>query len=131
MKKEQLLTDVERAKSEAKRYQALAKQQHAFLLQTEAVFRRTGKEQIHQFSAGDIFLMPQPLPMDEDDNVEEWDIGTAVANPYVVDSFPFEPNVPARRSSQECPMDELREETFEDLVEARRPVSRAPPLLNF
>lgn len=130
-KKEELHSDVEQAKSEAKRYQALAKQQHAFLLQTEAIFLRTGREQIHRFPAGDVFLMPQPLPMDDEDKVEEYDIGTAVANPYVVDSFPFEPNVLARRSSQECPMEELPEETFEDLVEARRPVSRAPPILNF
>merc|ERR1719235_1939115 len=125
--RDQLKAECSKMKADAKRYEALAKSQHAFFLQTEAIFQRTGQEKIQRFPAGDVFVMPQPLPLDEDEKGEEWDIGTAVANPYVVDSWPFEPNVLARRCQHEQSLEEVTEETFEDLVEARRPAPKIPP----
>jgi len=108
------------AKAEAKRYQALVKQQHAFFMQADTIYCRSGVGRLHRFPSGEVFLVPQPLPMD-DDKAESWDVGTSIANPYEVDSWPFEPNVLARRSPKECPMDNVPEETLEDLLEAQRP----------
>jgi hypothetical protein len=119
--------DLEIAKAEAVRYKNLAKQQNAFFLQTRTIYdQERGPERISRFPAGDIFLVPEPLPMD--DAKAECDIGTSIANPYEVDSWPFEPNVLARRCSQECPMDQVQEETLEDLVDAQRP-GRTNPFL--
>lgn len=109
------------AKAEGKQYRALAKQQHAFFMQADTIYCRSGVERMHRFPAGEIFLVPQPLPMDEEKACDSWDVGTAFANPYECDSWPFEPNVLARRTSKECPMDNVAEETFEELMEAQRP----------
>ena len=43
-----------------------------------------------------------------------------VANPYVCDSWPFEPNVLAKRTPQESAMPTFEEETEEELREAER-----------
>lgn len=127
-KHEQISKELERAKADAKRYEALAKQQHAFFMQADTIYCRGGVERIQRFVAGEVFLVPQPLPMDEE-KVESWDVGTAIANPYEVDSWPFEANVLARRCPKECPMDGLPEETFEDLLEAQRP-GRTNPFMS-
>lgn len=121
---------LERAKAEVKRYQALVKQQDAFFTQAQTIYcGQHSHERIQRFPAGEVFLVPQPLAMD-DEKAESWDVGTAVANPYEVDSWPFEPNVLARRCfSQECPMDFLKEETLEDLMEAQKP-GRTNPFRN-
>lgn len=108
------------AQAEAKRHQALVKQQHAFFMQADTIYCRSGSGRLHKFPSGEVFLVPQPLPMD-DDKAESWDVGTFIANPYEVDSWPFEPNVLARRTPKECPMDNVVEETLEDLLEAQRP----------
>jgi len=118
---EKLTVELQRTKAEAKQMQTLAKQQHAFFVQAETIFcQERGAERMRRFPAGEVFIVPQPLPMD-DEKAESWDVGTAVANPYEVDSWPFEPNVLARRCPKECPMDNVTEETFEDLMEAQRP----------
>lgn len=114
--------DLKEAKAEATRYQGLVKQQHAFFMQAETIYcQERGAERMQRFPAGEVFLVPQPLPMDDDKGGDSWDVGTAVANPYEVDSWPFEPNVLARRCPKECPMDNVTEETLEDLMEAQRP----------
>lgn len=122
---ENLVKSLDKTKDERKRNEALTKQQHAYLTQTELLYRRGGLESINKFPAGDVFLTPAPLPVD-DDGVEVWDVGTAHANPYTVDSWPFEPNVLARRCPQEGALDSLREETHEDLLEAKMPPMRLP-----
>ena len=43
-----------------------------------------------------------------------------VANPYVCDSWPFEPNVLAKRTPQESAMPTFEEETEEEVREAER-----------
>lgn len=63
---------------------------------------------------------PSILNSQDDDTEEMFDVGTAVANPYVCDSWPFEPNVLAKRTPQESSMPTFEEETEDDLKEAER-----------
>merc|ERR1712137_844726 len=102
-------------------------------MQAETIYmydkERGGSDRLNKFPAGDVFLVPQPLPMDEEKGSDPWDVGTSIANPYEVDSWPFEPNVLARRTPKEAPMGDaasVAEETLEDLMEAQRP-SRTNP----
>lgn len=94
--------------------------QRRYLMQHDRVAQICGGSQgVLRHKAGDIFLAPQPLPLDVRPP-ETWDVGTAVANPYNVDSWPFEPNVLARRTfSQDPSLEPFREETPEDLDEKR------------
>lgn len=128
-KLKQLRLDVERTRSERMRNEELAKQQHSYLMQTELLYRQGMHNRIQRFPSGDVFLAHQPLPVDDDGAAETSDVGTAYANPYEVDSWPFEPNVLARRASQETSMDTLNEETDWDLKDANTsPPSRKSPM---
>lgn len=120
---EEMTANMQRAQEQAKRYQALAQQQRAFFLQSERVAVSGGQEAITRHPAGEVALTLQP-PSISDEQPEVWDVGSAVANPYVTDSWPFEPNVLARRAPQEGSMDPFEEETPEDLDE--RPRFRNP-----
>jgi len=117
---ENLEKQLVQTKAEGQHYQSLSKQQHAFFMQADTIYCRSGVERMHHFPAGEVFLVPQPLPM-EDEKADSWDVGTSFANPYEVDSWPFEPNVLARRYPKECPMDGVPEETLEELMESQRP----------
>jgi len=115
----QMESNLKESKEKAKVYQALAHQQRAFFLQSERVSAIGGKEVMSRHPAGEIFLVPTPASM-EDDNVQTWDVGCAIANPYICDSWPFEPNVLARRGPQESSMPPFAEETEEDLEEENK-----------
>jgi len=108
------------AQMQAKYYQKLAHDQRASFLQSERVAASGGRDTLSRHPAGDVFLVPQPPSMD-DDGEEIFDVGTHVANPYVCDSWPFEPNVLARRGPQEGTMPPFTEETEEDLEEESKP----------
>jgi len=127
-KSEKLADGLKSAAAQAKYYQTLAHDQRASFLQSERVAASGGRETISKHPAGDIFLVPQPPAMD-DDGEEVFDVGTHVANPYVCDSWPFEPNVLARRGPQEGTMPSFTEETEEDLEEENKP--RNPFRQNF
>eukprot|EP00933_Yihiella_yeosuensis_P061200 TRINITY_DN64007_c0_g1_i1.p1 TRINITY_DN64007_c0_g1~~TRINITY_DN64007_c0_g1_i1.p1 ORF type:complete len:374 (-),score=86.71 TRINITY_DN64007_c0_g1_i1:165-1286(-) len=115
--------NVQKYKQQAKHCQALAHQQRAFFLQSERVAASGGQKVVSRHPCGEIMLVPQPFF--EEGNIQDaWDIGTAIANPYVCDSWPFEPNVLARRCSQEGTMPVFQEETEEDLEEENSVVSR-------
>jgi len=115
----ELSDTLEKTREQAKRYQMLAHQQRAFFLQGERISASGGTEAVARCSAGELAVVQRPPPMG-DEKPEVWDIGTAVANPYVVDSWPFEPNVLASRTSKEATMQSCVEETEEDLEEERR-----------
>ncbi|CAK9101757.1 unnamed protein product [Durusdinium trenchii] len=102
-----------------------ARQQRAFYLQSERIAAHGGRRSIARHRAGEIALVHQPATLD-DDGAEMFDVGTAVANPYVCDSWPFEPNVLAKRTPQESSMPTFEEETEEELKEAELGL-RTPP----
>mmetsp|Transcript_108109 Transcript_108109/g.187617 ORF Transcript_108109/g.187617 Transcript_108109/m.187617 type:complete len:826 (-) Transcript_108109:84-2561(-) len=118
--------ELEKTRTQGERNHELAQQQRLYIHQSDNVDRRGGKDVIKWHSAGEVFLVPRPPPLG-DEKIETWDVGTAIANPYVVDSWPFEPNVMAKRTCQDPPMGVLgpmagvKEETEEDLrAEQRR-----------
>eukprot|EP00929_Paragymnodinium_shiwhaense_P114053 TRINITY_DN82373_c0_g1_i1.p1 TRINITY_DN82373_c0_g1~~TRINITY_DN82373_c0_g1_i1.p1 ORF type:complete len:612 (+),score=212.27 TRINITY_DN82373_c0_g1_i1:158-1993(+) len=80
----------------------------------------------------------QGLPaLANSDEMLSWDVGTAIANPYVCDSWPFEPNVLARRTPSEAsfkyagippeePLKPCVEETQEDIDDEEDDKPRNP-----
>lgn len=114
-----LTLNLEQTAQQAIRHHKLAKLQRAFILQHERVADSGGREVLNRHPAGEIALVLQPPPMD-DEKLEVWDVGTAIANPYTVDSWPFEPNVLAKRAPQEPSMQPFAEETLEDILEEQR-----------
>jgi len=112
--------DLIRNKQKDSHYQALAVQQKHYYLQNERIGMTPGAaDRLQRHPAGDLFLWPRP-PHHPDTKAEAFDIGTAIANPYVCDSWPFEPNVLASRTLKEATMQVCIEETDEDLEEEPR-----------
>lgn len=119
------------AQDQARFYKNLTQQQRAFFLQSERVAAQGGTLMINRHPTGEIFLVSQPAAMDDDMPKPVWDVGTAIANPYVCDSWPFEPNVLARRTFTTAPLSPFTEETPEDLEdEPRRGVNHFRSSLN-
>jgi len=81
-------------------WSSIAKRQRAFFQQSERISQE-GMSLLRRHPAGDIFLAPQPVVLDDDEPRDEpmWDVGTSHCNPYAVDSWPFEPNVLAAKAS--------------------------------
>lgn len=122
---ERMAKDTILQKEQAKFYQQIARQQRAFYLQSERIAAAGGRRFVSRHKAGEIALVHQPQTL-EDDCAEMFDVGTAVANPYVCDSWPFEPNVLAKRTPQESSMPSFEEETEEELREADRGLRTNP-----
>jgi len=89
------------ARHQEQHWQSIAKRQRAFFQQSERMspdFRSLLKRS----PAGEIFLAPPPVLLDDDESPRDepmWDVGTSHCNPYMVDSWPAEPNVLAARAS--------------------------------
>jgi hypothetical protein len=115
----ELRQNLDRSQEKAKHYQALAQQQRLYYLQNERIGENGGGDRLQRHPSGELFLVPKPPPLG-DMKAEVFDIGTAIANPYVCDSWPFEPNVLASRTSKEATMQMCVEETPEDMEEERR-----------
>lgn len=85
-------------------WQIVAKRQRAFFMQSERVAQE-GVNLFRKHPAGELFLAPPPVyledDMDEDPRKPPWDIGSSHINPYVNDSWPFEPNACAQRCAVE------------------------------
>lgn len=112
----ELASAMVRKQAEARTYEDLVKQQKQYFIQSERILMHGGQDKISRHPTGDIALAMQPLRIAADEKLEVWDVGTAIANPYVVDSWPFEPNVlAARREITESPMQPFGEESQEDL----------------
>jgi len=82
----------------------VAKRQRAFFMQSERVAQE-GVNLFRKHPAGEIFLAPPPVYL-EDDCEEDpkrapWDVGNSHINPYVNDSWPFEPNASYQRCAVE------------------------------
>lgn len=106
------------AKQQAQHWSGIAKRQRAFFMQSE----RMSPESmllLRKHPAGDIFLAPQPVVLEDEDGPEElmWDVGTSHCNPYAVDSWPFEPNVLAQRASARPNLNRWEEGDLEDEYE--------------
>jgi len=114
-----LRQDLHRNRQKATHYRALAQQQRHYYLQNERTGNSGAADRLQRHPAGEIFLVPRP-PSLGDMKAEVFDIGTAIANPYVCDSWPFEPNVLASRTSKEATMQACIEETPEDFEEERK-----------
>lgn len=82
----------------------VAKRQRAFFMQSERVAQE-GVNLFRKHPAGELFLAPPPVYL-EDDCEEDpkrapWDVGNSHINPYVNDSWPFEPNASYQRCAVE------------------------------
>ncbi|CAJ1333009.1 unnamed protein product [Effrenium voratum] len=88
------------ARHQEKQWAAIANRQRAFFRQSE-VLAQEGMQILRRHPAGEIFLAPPPVVLDDDEPQDEpmWDVGTSHCNPYCVDSWPFEPNVLAAKAS--------------------------------
>eukprot|EP00927_Polykrikos_kofoidii_P035369 TRINITY_DN29943_c0_g2_i1.p1 TRINITY_DN29943_c0_g2~~TRINITY_DN29943_c0_g2_i1.p1 ORF type:complete len:586 (-),score=120.71 TRINITY_DN29943_c0_g2_i1:182-1846(-) len=102
----------------------MAKRHRAFFLQTERLVSEGVESRrgvmVQQHPAGEIFLAPPPVTVDgdeEDVRKTPWDVGTSIMNPYITDSWPFEPNVLAQRLAFDTSLTRLEEEDH-DLVAA-------------
>mmetsp|Transcript_96214 Transcript_96214/g.200993 ORF Transcript_96214/g.200993 Transcript_96214/m.200993 type:complete len:559 (-) Transcript_96214:180-1856(-) len=110
------------ARDQAKQWKTMAKQQRAYLIQEQRIGQE-GVMLLKRHPAGEIFLLPPPVPvsMVEDDQSYDgpgWDVGTSHCNPYKVDSWPFEPNVLAQRASREPGLHTFSEGEDEDYEES-------------
>lgn len=130
---QELTSALEETRDQAKWLESLYRHQQRYIqqryiLQTERISMGGLQSTAMNHASGDLALVPQPLPLgDEQHGHKSWDVGTAVANPYIVDSWPFEPNVLAHRTFQQaCPMDPWKEETQRDLQNEER---RLPNLI--
>jgi hypothetical protein len=92
-----LRNDLVRTQKDAKSYKALVGQQQAYQMQSDFFHDRRRSDAVNSHPAGEIFLTLKPRSV-ADERTEAWDVGTAIANPYVCDSWPFEPNVLANRT---------------------------------
>jgi len=81
-----------------------AKRQRAFFMQSERVAQE-GVNLFRKHPAGELFLAPPPVILDGDDEEDPrrapWDVGNSHINPYVNDSWPFEPNASYQRCAVE------------------------------
>lgn len=66
---------------------SIAKRQRAFFQQSERISSE-GLSLLRRHPAGDIFIAPQPVVLEDDEPKDEpmWDVGTSHCNPYAVDS---------------------------------------------
>eukprot|EP00746_Dinoflagellata_sp_MGD_P000106 gnl/MRDRNA2_/MRDRNA2_100188_c0_seq1.p1 gnl/MRDRNA2_/MRDRNA2_100188_c0~~gnl/MRDRNA2_/MRDRNA2_100188_c0_seq1.p1 ORF type:complete len:579 (+),score=131.57 gnl/MRDRNA2_/MRDRNA2_100188_c0_seq1:91-1737(+) len=97
------------AKSGETYWSVVAKRQRAYFLQSE----QHGPEAaqfIKKHPCGEVFVAPPPILGEAGDMGPAFDVGTSFANPYVCDSWPFEPNVLAKRTPQEPTMQPLEED---------------------
>lgn len=108
----ELSSDLSDAKLTEIYWCTVAKRQRAYFLQSERM-ADSGHDcatMIKRHPAGEIFLAPPPIMGDAGDMGPVWDVGSSHANPYVCDSWPFEPNTLARRTPQEPSMAPLEED---------------------
>mmetsp|Transcript_10802 Transcript_10802/g.24695 ORF Transcript_10802/g.24695 Transcript_10802/m.24695 type:complete len:451 (+) Transcript_10802:97-1449(+) len=107
---QEMQEQLQEAQEQEKRYKTLAQHQRAYFIQSDRISVSGGPEAAARHPCGEIFLPFQPMEIEDEQPKFVWDIGTAIANPYVVDSWPFEPNVLARRTSQETSEGPIMEE---------------------
>lgn len=97
------------AKSGETYWSVVARRQRAFFLQSEQ-HGPEAMQLLNRHPCGTVFVAPPPILGDAGDMGPAWDVGTSFANPYVCDSWPFEPNVLAKRTPQDPIMQPLEED---------------------
>lgn len=113
-------------------WQTVAKRQRAFFLHSERVAESDSPSEflkcLKNHPAGEVFVPPPPCVQPDEDTGPAWDIGSSGANPYVVDSWPIEPNSQAQRpAAQHAPpmgswdenSEEEEEESDEDSTDGK------------
>lgn len=97
-------------------WEIIAKRQRAFFLQSERLASE-GLTLLKRHPCGEVFIAPPPVCLDGEDPEElkkpPWDVGSSQMNPYVTDSWPFEPNSLAHRCASEPNLDRLDEASQE------------------
>jgi len=109
---EELSSRLANAKSDATHWSSIAKQQRVFFHQTE-IIAQEGPQLVKRHPCGEIFLAHPPICLEgeeEESTNSHFDVGTAEMNPYTTDSWPFEPNVLARKASAEPNLNRLDED---------------------
>jgi hypothetical protein len=95
-----------------------ARRQRAYFMHSERISQEAAQERVRKHPAGDLFLAPAPVVLDDDISEgaqkPQWDVGTAELNPYTIDSWPFEPNVLAQRCTHESAFQSIDEGDDED-----------------
>lgn len=115
------------ARHQEQQWASIAKRQRAYLQQSERISQE-GMQILRRHPAGEVFLAPAPVYDDEEAREEPvWDVGTgrtssggsSHCNPYVIDSWPFEPNVLAARASVPPNLNQWEEgdEDYDDVDE--------------
>jgi len=97
------------AKQSESYWATVAKRQRAYFLQSEQ-HGPDAMQYLKRHPAGEVFVAPTPILGEAGDMGKAWDVGSSHANPYVCDSWPFEPNVLAKRTPQEPTMQPLEED---------------------
>lgn len=95
-----LSSQLAEARQQEQQWATIASRQRIFFRQSE-VLAQEGLQILRRHPAGEIFLAPPPVVLDDDESQDErmWDVGSSHCNPYCVDSWPFEPNVLAAKAS--------------------------------
>jgi hypothetical protein len=122
-----LKTELERIEVDTKNYKALVSQQQAYEVQCAFLQGRKNHAAINAHPAGEVFLTLKPRSVADETVSETWDVGTAIANPYVCDSWPFEPNVLAQRTfNSQIDLQAVGEETLSssDVEDDYEPLTR-------
>ncbi|CAE7323429.1 FRQ1 [Symbiodinium natans] len=116
------------ARHQEQQWACIAKRQRAYLQHSERLSQE-GMQILRRHPAGEVFLAPPPVFLDDEDIRDEpvWDVGTGRTssggdvhcNPYVIDSWPFEPNVLAARASVQPNLNQWDEgdEDYDDVDE--------------
>lgn len=114
-KVEELSGRLAETKSAEMQWSLIAKRQRAFFMQQERLSQE-GLNLLKKHPAGEIFLAPPPVYLEDDMDEDHarlrvpWDVGSSHANPYVTDSWPFEPNACAQRVAVEPNLNRWEEE---------------------
>lgn len=108
----QLSRQLADSRDQAKKWQCtaqnLARQQRHWFMQYESLGQE-GAQVLRRHPCGEVFQAVPPATehIEEDDNDLDyrgngWNVGTSHCNPYKVDSWPFQPNVLAQRTSKDA-----------------------------
>jgi len=125
----ELGSKIQKVEESGMRCWKLVRQQKAYF-KLQIALQDARPDALQKNRAGELFLPQQPPPMFEE-QATSFDVGTYIANPYVCDTWPFEPNVLAQRTSMEAPLPKFREETEADLEAENRHTPPCVPSMNF
>ncbi|CAK0874195.1 unnamed protein product, partial [Prorocentrum cordatum] len=96
-----------------RRWLGIARQQRLYFMQSEHFQQQDDAGALKRHPAGEVFLAPAPLPLDEDELAQMMprrdQVAQSYCDPYSIDSWPFEPNSLAARNNHEPQLQEWAE----------------------